>query len=212
MINWTEILSNVGVFGLITGAISWLVKALGQNIIDRRFTAFEKELDIKSQEYQAALNADLESHKAKLNIEHTQYLKLHEKRLEIMTELYQRISTLDSAMITLTARMKPLPEGQTPQQQDWEHMNVAHEAYTYLHAYYEGHKIFFNEVNCDLLDKLIEKYREGFFDGTVRQRIGTSDPEFTSASAKKASETVREHIPPIRKSLEDEFRATLGVK
>ena len=212
MIHWLQLLENLGIFGLIITTITWLLKVLGQDVIAKRFKAYEKELDIKSQEYQAGLNTDLESHKAKLNIEHTQYLKLHEQRLTVMTKIYEKIAELDRTMNILTAQIKPLPHGQTADQQDLEHMQAAQDAYTSFHIYYANNKIFFNEQNCNLLDKLQEKYWDSLWDGTVRQRMGKSDLEYNYESAKKASETVRVHIPPIRQSLENEFRMTLGVK
>jgi hypothetical protein len=212
MINWTQLIENLGIFGLSTGAIALVLKALGQDFISRRFKAYEKELDIKSSEFQATLNADLETHKSKLNIEHTQYLKLHEKRLEVMTQVYEKIAELHRTMSILTARIKPIPAGQTVEEQDFEHMNAAQNAYTDFRLYYENHKIFFNEHNCGLLDKLQEKYWDSLWDGTARQRLGKSSYEYNYESAKKASETVSNQIPLIRESLEKEFRLTLGVK
>lgn len=212
MINWTQILENLGVFGLLIGAIAWVLKALGQDAISRRFKAYEKELDIKSKEFQATLNADLETHKAHLNIEHTQYLKLHEKRLDVMAKVYEKVAELHRTMTVLTATIKPLPMGQTAEEQDSEHMEAAQKAYTDFRLYYENHKIFFNDNNCSLLDKLQEKYWDSLWDGTARQRLGKSAYEYSYESAKRASETISNQIPPIRQSLEREFRATLGVK
>jgi len=212
IINWGQILENLGVFGLIVGAMAWLLKSLGQDAIARRFKAYEKELDIKSHEYQSKLDTNLESHKAQLNIEHTQYLKLHEKRLEVMTDIYRKIAEVDRTMLLLTARMKPLAPGQSAEQQDFEHMKDADNSYQSFRIYYEDHKIYFNEKDCELLDKLKEKYWDSLWDGTTRQRMGASDIKYNFETAKSASQTVREHIPPIKASLEKEFRMTLGVK
>src|SRR4051812_1187796 len=97
-IDWGQILQSIGIFGLIITGITWLLKSLGQDLIARRFKAYEKELDIKSHEYQQQLDTSLQTHKAKLDIEHTQFIKLHERRLEIMIELYKKLSILDKAM------------------------------------------------------------------------------------------------------------------
>lgn len=212
MLNWTLILENLGIFGLITGAIAWLLKALGQDVISRRFSAYEKELNIKSKEYQAELNSNLETHKAKLNIEHTQYLKLHEKRLEVMTEIYKRLAELDRTMYVMTAIMKPLVNDQTPEEQDAAHIAEANKAYIDFQTYYLNHKIFFNESNCELLEKLKESYWDSLWDGSTRHRMGNISFKHNYEAAKQASKTVREHIPPIKISLEKEFRLTLGVK
>lgn len=212
MINWNDILQNLGIYGLLTGGITWLLKSLGQNLIDRRFKAFEKELEIKSREYQAGLDTDLESHKAKLNIEHTQYLKLHERRLEIMVEIYKKIAELDRTMYIMTAIMKPIPPGKDINEMEQEQINAANDAYQNFKTFYQDNKIFFNEETCKLLDTLQTMYWDSLWDGTVRQRIGSTDFKFNYENAKKASDTVREHIPPVRQNLEKEFRTILGVK
>lgn len=211
-INWGQILSDLGVFGLVVGGITWLLKVLGQHFMDKRFKAYEKELDIKSQEYQAKLDTNLESHKAELNIQHTQYLKLHEKRLEIVAELYGKLSELDMEMRVLTSPMKPLPQNQTAEEQDNEHIESSKSAYIKFREFYNKNKIFFSENDCSLVDDLILKYTSALLDGSSRYRLGKSNADFNFQNFLKAVETVHTHIPPIMQSLEKEFRNTLGVK
>jgi hypothetical protein len=211
-INWGQILSDLGVFALIIGGISWLLKAIGQHFIDKRFKAYEKELDLKSHDFQAKLNHDLESFKARLNIEHTQYLKLQEKRLNVLTDLYNRLANLDTNMRALTSPMKFLPENQTAEQQDKELMEASRSAYIKFREFYKNNKIFFSLNDCQLIDKLVEQYTSVLLDGTSRQRLGNSAHEINRESQLKAIETLHTHIPPIMTSLENEFRATLGVK
>lgn len=210
-IDWGQILSNLGIFGLITGAITWLLKNLGQDLIARRFKAYEKELDIKSKEFQSELDADLETHKAKLEIEHTQYLKLHEKRLEIMVELYKKIAELDRKMHIMTAIMKPIPYGVDPNKMEQEQINAASTAYHDFQTFYLDNKIFFNADTCKIIDSLRALYWDSWWDGTMRQRLSVSDFKFNYESAKKASETVKNSIPTVTAKLEDEFRKILGV-
>jgi len=135
-IDWGQILEHLGIFGLIVGGLTWLLKALGQDLIKRRFSAFEKELDIKSQEYQVKLDTELQTHKAKLDIEHTQYLKLHERRLEIMVELYKTLTELDRAMHIMTAIMKPIPHGKDASEMEREQIQAASDAYQKFQSFY----------------------------------------------------------------------------
>jgi hypothetical protein len=212
MLNWGQILEQLGISGLIIGGISWVLKMLGQDFISRRFSAYEKELDIKSKEFQATLDADLQTHKAKLDKEHTKFQKLHEKRLEVIMELYKAIVKLDIALQLLTAIVKPIPNGTDLKEMEQEQMKNASDAYQEFQRFYLDNKIFFNSETCIIIDKLKNTYWEGFWQGTIRQRLPPA-PTFqqTIDEARKASETVTEHIPPIKEKLEIEFRKLLGV-
>ncbi|MFO0321203.1 MAG: hypothetical protein ACK504_02105 [Bacteroidota bacterium] len=129
-----------------------------------------------------------------------------------MTVLYRKITALDRAMLQLTAIIKLVSPNQTAEQLDQEHAIAAQNAYNSFREYYDDNRIFFSENNCELIDKLSEKYWDSFWDGTTRQRMGGDDYKYNYELASKASETVRTHIPPIKKSLEIELRLTLGVK
>jgi hypothetical protein len=212
MLNWGQIFEQLGVSGLIIGGITWLLKTLGQDFISRKFSAYEKELDIKSKEFQVILDADLQTHKAKLDKEHTKFQKLHEKRLEVIVELYKTIINLDVALQLLTAIVKPIPPNKTLKEMEQEQMEQAGDAYQEFQRFYLYNKIFFNPEICSILDKLKNTYWAGFWQGTTRQRLPPA-PDFNIAlmEAKKASETVTENIPPIKEKLEIEFRKLLGV-
>ena len=211
-INWGPIFENLGLFGLIIGGVTWLLKSLGKDLIKRRFAAFEKELDIKSREYQVRLDADLYTHKTKLDIEHTQFQKLHEKRLEIIVELYITITELDRAMHIMTALIKPIPSGQDANTMEKEQVQAASDAYQKFQRFYLTNKIFLNPDTCKILDTLEDKYWNSFWDGTTHQRLGPTDLQYNYEQVKKASVIVKQHIPPLKDKLEVEFRKVLGVK
>ena len=47
--NWTNIISEIGIVGIISGLIVWLIKQLGQSYIDKNVKSYELELKNKSE-------------------------------------------------------------------------------------------------------------------------------------------------------------------
>ena len=74
--NWTDFLTDIGVFGILAAATTYLIKY----VLDKRIKNFENELSYKSETFKAELNLD--SYKKE---------RLHEKRLLIISDLYKKI-------------------------------------------------------------------------------------------------------------------------
>lgn len=208
-INWTDILQNLGIFGLLIAGLSWTFKKLGELYLQKRFAAYEKELQLKSQEYQMRLDMTLESHKAELNLMFIKSSKLHKKRLEILVDLYKKMAALDRDMNIMIAYIKPIIED--AQKEEQQRIETAGKSYNDFQAFYSDNKIFFSEKICSGLDNLRDKYFDGYMDYTFSQRFGVSDFKFSMDIAKKASETVKKSIPGILKEIETEFRRLLLV-
>ncbi|MFN5170719.1 MAG: hypothetical protein ACK5DD_13940 [Cyclobacteriaceae bacterium] len=74
--------------------------------MSKRFKSFEKELDLKADIYKTELDKDLELYKKDLNLDLTKREKLHERRLDILGELYTKLVDLDFAMMELVQIFK----------------------------------------------------------------------------------------------------------
>ena len=77
--------------------------------------------------------------------------------------------------------------------------------------FYNKNRIYFPKNTCELLDKLRIEFWGGFWDYTYKYRFESSDNQFNFQLAKKASEKVKNDIPPILKQLDDDFRKIMNV-
>ena len=138
--------------------------------------------------------------------------KLHYKRLEIIAKLYEKLVILDMAMNDMTAMWK-LVSGDKKQAEEAENKRIenAGNAYNDYQNYYNVNRIFFRNETSELLDKLREDYFDSYWTYTSSKRFGFTDFELNFANAKKASEKVKEGIPPILRKLEDDFRLIITV-
>ena len=208
--DWKSIIESIGIVGIVSGLIVWLIKQLGQNYINRNFKAYEIELKTKANNYRLELDKNLESHKSELNILYNKASRLHEERLRILSKLYKKIVILDRTMQEMTAFMKQVFED--AEKEEKERIKQAGYAYDDFFTFYIENKIFFSKKLTELLDQLRDKYFDSYMDYTFRHRYSFTDFKFNHEQSKKASETVREHIPPIKEEIEIEFRDLIGVE
>jgi hypothetical protein len=210
-VNWGEIVGNVSVYALLIGAASWVAKALGEQFLKMRFRAYEKELEGKSIEFKAQLDRSLEQFRAELQLANTKDSRLHEKRMLVLENLYQRIVSLNAALKDMTATLKFIHADADLEEE--ERIKAAAQAYESFLTYYTANKIFFSLESCAQLDAL----RNSYFDSMhTYSASGFSleneyfRPDF--AKAQIASEIVRKSIPVVMQNIEKDFRQLLGVK
>ena len=204
MINWTEIIKELGVVGIVTSAIAWLFKTLSEYFISKRFTSFEKELDVKAEMYKAELDKDLESYKKDLNLDLTKRERLHQRRLDILGDLYKKIVDLDFAMVELTAIFKRVVSDFDKEETD--RIEKAGNAYNEFLKYYKGHKIYFRPETCKFLDSLVAGYFDSLWDYTYKTRTGIPDAKLT----KQAYDKLQIEIPKVKEQIEGDFRKYFG--
>lgn len=204
MINWTEILKELGVVGLITSAIAWLFKTLSEHFMNKRFTSFEKELDLKADLYKAGLDKDLELYKKELNLDLTKRERLHEKRIEILGELYKRIVDLDFAMMELSTVLSSSVNDSDSE--ELVRIAKAANAYNEFLTYYKGNRIYFRQETCKMLDELVAEYFDTLWGFTNKTRAGIPDPQLT----KNVYEKMKSEIPKVLEQIEVDFRKYFG--
>lgn len=211
MINWSDVLANVSVYALLIGAASWVAKALGEHFLKMRFRAYEKELESKSIEFKAQLERSLEQFRAELQLANTKDSRLHEKRMLVLENLYQKIVSLNAALKEMTATLKFI-RADADQEED-ERIKMASQAYDAFLKYYTENKIFFSLESCGQLDALRNSYFDSMQKYSASEYLIGSDnfrPDF--GKAQLASEIVRKSIPIVMRNIEKDFRELLGVK
>jgi predicted metal-dependent phosphoesterase TrpH len=208
-IDWQDVITTVGVTtlsgGVLLGAAAWLIRTVLTHKLTRDADAFRIQLKA---------DADMEIERLKNSLqmvaaEHqVRFSKLHEKRAEVIAELYKRLEDVHwhGRMFVLTSENNP-----TPAQQE-EFDKTAQQVFD-LTLFVEQHRIYLPESVCVLLDKFVgdvrgNVYAAGIF-GRIKypndQTLRQSQDAFT-----KAYEEFEKDIPEARRAVEIAFRKILG--
>lgn len=204
IMSWNEIIQNLGLFTIASAFISWVIKKMGEHFLDRRFKSYEKELQIKSEEYKLELDKKLEQYKTELSFAQLKRERLHNKRSEILEQLYVRIVSLDFAMKELTAIFKQVESDFDKEEQ--ERINKAGNAYNDFLKYYRIHKLYFSDSTTKILDDLTSKFFDSLWNYTVTKRTNITDPQMIKEAYKK----MNEDIPKVLKDIEFDFKGYLS--
>lgn len=141
--------------------------------------------------------------------------RLHTDRANIIKELYFKMVDANNTLISLT---KPLQmAGEKTKEEKFKEVV---DTYNDFVRYYDHNKIYFDKKICLIIDKVIESLRDPIIDYEVYYpswKEGSEMGDTTVArehfkELRKAWDKVKGIIPPLKESLEEEFRTLIGVK
>ncbi len=210
-INWQDVITTVGVTtgggSVLLGASAWLIKKVLTSKLERDAVAFKIQL-------KADADQEIEKLKASLQIisaEHqVRFSKLHDKRAEVIAELYKRLVQVfwRGQMFVLTSENNPTAY------QKAEFAKTEKEVRE-LFFFFDENRIYLPESVCTLLDKFIGEIRGNVYAAGIFGRIENPN-EHTSQQSQdaftKGYEAFEKQIPAARRVLETEFRGILGVE
>ena len=148
------------------------------------------------------------------------FLKLHEDRVTAIKELYGLFVLAEEAMRVLVS---PISLGL---RNEVELRSNAQKACDDFSTFFTHNRILFSEANCKLIDRIRETVKNAFSEFTVDDDIVSSSPAFDASdesiqdfigtqrrtSQKKARESMTGEFQTLRKQLEGEFRAAMGME
>jgi len=191
----------------IPAAAAWLLKTALTEWLARETDAFKTRL-------QADANTEIERLKNSLEMiatEHqVRFSKLHEKRAEVIDELYKKLTDVfwHGQLFVMTSEGNPTRY----QKEEFAKMqNEVQEAFYFA----EKHRIYLPESLCTLLDRYIGQLRGTVLAAGIFGRIENPSGHVMMQSFEaftKAYEKFETEIPAARRSLETEFRKMLGVE
>lgn len=200
--DWQVVLSNIGSFAVGAGILAFLIQSLVKLYLSRDIEQFKARM-------QAAHDTELERLRADLRIvafeRETRFAKLHEKRADVIAELYRRIVAANRAMNELLSPIQmagALAEGDREKE-------AAERGNAFLDYYLEN-QIYFDESLCDKLQSFNKELTQAWNDYLTYQ---SSDPEVARERRRtriEAWKTLREKVLPIRREIENAFRELLG--
>jgi hypothetical protein len=210
-INWQDVITNLAVVTgggtVLVGASAWLIKT----VITHRL-----ETDAETFRTRIKADADIEIERLKSSLqivamEHqVRFTKLHEKRAEIIADLYKKLIDLHRhAEYFVMTR-----ENNSDPAKDKEFREIQQEMADFQ-KFYQEHQIYLPLDVCTSLENLLSEitgnvWAAGIF-GRIEhpgeQTVLSSQEAFTKGYA-----AFEEKIPAARKALENEFRKMLGVE
>ncbi|MEX2477945.1 MAG: hypothetical protein WD357_05880 [Gracilimonas sp.] len=203
-----NLLSELGVFSIIIAGCAWLLRSIGNHLIDKKFESYKSELDNASSAFQQKLDIELENYRKQLRIDYLKHSRIHEKRLEVMSELYRLLIKLDKNIKNLTAFLRP-STGEDYEERRKREIIETSEVYQTFKNYFDEKRILLTVETCELIDDLNEKYSESLRLSTFKDRWNI-DTKTALQMSDEALEIYERQIPKIKRKLEDEFRGQLG--
>jgi hypothetical protein len=205
-IDWQDVVTTVGVTvgggATLPGASAWLIKTALTHRLARDAEAFKARL-------KADADAEIERLKNSLQmtaLEHqVRFFKLHEKRAEVIAELYRRLVEAKES-----ARLSVLTGGPKDRSGALDKLVELKK----LQIFIDKHRIYFPEEMCALLDKFSGVLRKTVIDVSVY--AGVDSPSTAEMVAERnealtrAYETFEEDVPEALRALEVAFRSILG--
>lgn len=211
--DWNKIFAEIGIVGVISGLIVWLIKQLGQSLIDKNVSLYKQELQNKSDLYKAELNQSLEKYKTDLAFHSQKAFKLHDRRLEKIDEMYSLLSDFYNDMFTLTTwKVVTGMSKEEIQKQEYDNTMKAGDSGNKFLSYYDKNKLYFNEETCKLIDEIIQLLKDSHSDFSFKYIFGSMSSVFEYESIKKATEQIRSKVPAVKLKLEKNFRDIIGVE
>ena len=188
-----EFLGGAGVFGAV-------IAYLGKTGID------------------AFMSSRIESYKNDLErtaVEHSvRFQRLHAERADIIKTFYEEFSQLDEVLSSTLAPFQPVQDKPlvAKVQLMSKHFNDTRE-------YFVPRRIFFDEQACEQVDRVLSVARGIFFDVTAHE-IDVLHPQYRYDRGilterhefwEKARVSHKNDFSPLKKNLESQFRALLGI-
>jgi hypothetical protein len=224
VINWQDVVTTVGTSvgggAVLLSDAAWLVKTVLTDRLTRDAEAFKTRL-------KADADTEIEHLKSSLQmiaVEHqVRFSKLHERRAEVIAELYERLvgafwvgqrfvltgaspSEWDGERFVLTG-------GSPDEQRRRDEYNKTMERIGEFALFVDTHRIYLPDGICALLDKFVDDLRRTVIPVGVYGAIACPNEETQrqrNEAVMSAYLAFEKSIPAARGALETEFRAILG--
>jgi|HubBroStandDraft_1064217.scaffolds.fasta_scaffold04201_1 hypothetical protein len=207
MITWKSVIAVLGGQAIFLTVAGWLFKTLTTRWLERDTERFKSKLEL-------AASVEVEQLKSSLQmvaLEHqVRFTKLHERRAEVIADLYKRLINL-----VWTSQQFVLQGGYMNRPNQEEEFSKANNQAWEFANFVDTHRIYLPESICGSLDTFTAVIRKKVINVGIYSRN-----EFpTGHSLEKygqelisAVQAFEGEIPRLRIDLESEFRKILGAE
>lgn len=201
------IITAIGGSAVLFGAVAWLARSIVTHVLSKDIEKFKVNLQAESQKELVRLQSSLQL----TEFEHqVRFSQLHERKVNILSEMYSRLVVLHRAASTFV-RFYPSVK---PEKQK-EYLGQLWNAADAHGEYFDKHRIFFKNELCEKIDGLNGALSKAssllatFVSGA--NVIKVSDGQVLE-EWNKAMSILENEVPIIKQLLEQSFREELGVQ
>lgn len=193
--DWNTFVTTLMATGFASAAFVFLAKILSKHLLSMDLERFKAELKATNEKELERLRADL---RIAAFQQETTFAKLHEKRADIITELYSRLVKFDSKLDIMTN-----PFFQDSSSDSLGREQAAIEAGKDLTHYFTINQIYFDESLCNSIRQLLRTM-------TIAH-LTHIDCQVSTQQSTDAWNLLRKEVPPIKNEIERNFRQLLGL-
>ena len=184
---WQQLIAIVLTPTLSVAALAWLLKSLFSSGLQRDLERYKRELDAKQFEQQARFSL------------------IHQKRAEVIAELYARLARAKARLGELVAIYQPGGQSLI------EKKKGTAEAFNDANSYFHERRIFLPEEIAESVDVVFEAMRDAFIEFDTAQRGSDEYKPDNTGLWIQSFKGVREKLPPLMKKMEAQFRCEIGA-
>jgi hypothetical protein len=189
MIDWTDVAKTLGSTAIICAAIIFITKTFWSQLLARDLEGFKAKLENRNSVEIERLRSDLK----RVAFEHeTRYVKLHEKRAEILEELFKRLVRANEAFV---ARFRAGHFAGEPSIED-QTVSAAKAANEFL-DWFSQNRLFIDDPIADQIVAINKHFQELWFS------LGPVRPEDRQKATKEFFEKTPALIEDVRRRMLD---------
>ena len=202
-----EVIKFLGGTAIVVAAVGWLVRSLIGHFLSKDVESFKQRVQSES-----AVELERLRHSLRLIAsEHEKQIHLlHERRAEVIAELYARLKEFVSAAGSFAS----LVEWKGEPTKEEKAVKLADKAYEF-HHYFQMKRIFFSEDVCAKVETVFQEVHSA----SLKYRMwlahskdgGGRAYEKMDEAWTEAWNTMKDKVPPLVTAVETEFRGLLGV-
>lgn len=200
LVNWEIITATLTILASGSWLIVYLAKQLSTHLLARDLENFKSNLKAEHDKALERLRADL---RIEAFQRETAFSRLHDKRVEVIGEVYRLISVVNLKMNRLIHEIQ-ISGGPSLEEQG---QSAADAADAFL-EYYLQHQIYFEEELCDQLQEFNQKMYEAWIKFGISKQL--ENPEARHAKWQEAWTAISDELPVKRRAVETAFRKILG--
>jgi hypothetical protein len=199
--NWLAVFENIGIFAIGSGLLVWLFRSLISQALARDIEGYKVKLATEHSVAIEKLKADLRA----AAFEHeTRFARLHERRVEILAELYKKLAITEDSFIDV---LHPVQRGSKEDHN--KRIRDAQVGAIKFFEFFNENRVFLDEDVCELIVTLREKLRR-----TSAGFAGAFGYEDMTPNAQEWADTRKlflAEVPPLRTQIDARVRKMLGA-
>jgi 5-hydroxyisourate hydrolase-like protein (transthyretin family) len=192
---WQELIKLLGGFVVVVGALAWLTKSITTHLLDKDVEKYKSRLQTEAER-------EIERFKSQLQMvakEHeVRFSNLHEKRAEIISDLYELMYEADISVGAFELRIKDEYDEATLELAG----KIAHDRCLAALKFFRKHRLYLSQELSDLMHRILST-----------MEITSGAYPYSGAIRSNALDHWKEQsdqIGLIMARLEREFRLMLG--